>query len=58
VIAEHFAWAGVDRGESNELRRLYKLDRRQPIDAAVAMALAYYVTVSVPVRRPSRVVSW
>jgi phage terminase large subunit-like protein len=58
VIAEHFAWAGVDRGESNELRRLYKLDRRRPIDAAVAIALAYYVTMSVPVRKSSRIVSW
>jgi hypothetical protein len=58
VIAEHFASAGVDRGESNELRRLFKLDRRRPIDAVIATAIAYWVEVSIAVRRPSRVVSW
>lgn len=42
VIAEHVDWAGVDRGESDEVRRVFKLDRARPIDAVIAMALAYW----------------
>jgi phage terminase large subunit-like protein len=51
VLAAHVDAAGVDRGESNEVRRVFKIDRSQPIDAAVAMALAYWrVTVAKPKR--------
>ncbi len=42
AIAEHVDWAGVDRGESDEIRRVFKLDRARPIDAVIAMALAYW----------------
>lgn len=42
AIAEHLAWAGCDRWDNGELRRVFKLDRSRPIDAAVAMALAYW----------------
>lgn len=42
VIAEHVDWAGVDRGESDEVRRVFKLDRSRPIDAVIAMSLAYW----------------
>jgi phage terminase large subunit-like protein len=41
VIAEHVDWAGVQRGESDEVRRVFKIDRSRPIDALVAIALAY-----------------
>lgn len=48
----HIDAAGVDRGESNEVRRIFKIDRAKPIDATVALALAYWrATVAAPKRR-------
>jgi phage terminase large subunit-like protein len=46
ILAAHVDAAGVDRGESNEVRRVFKIDRAKPIDAAVACALAYWRAVS------------
>lgn len=43
VIAQHVDWAGVERGESDEIRRVFKLDRSRPIDAVIALALAYWL---------------
>ena len=42
VIAHHVAAAGVERGDSNEIRRVRKIEQRKPIDAVIAMALAYW----------------
>jgi hypothetical protein len=58
VIAAHVDAAGVDRGESNEVRRVYKVDRSKPIDAIVAMALAYWrATIAKPRAKVGIVVS-
>jgi phage terminase large subunit-like protein len=40
AISEQIAWCAVDRFENGDPRRLRKLDRSRPIDAAVALALA------------------
>ncbi len=58
VLAEHLDWAGVQRGESNEVRRVSKIDRARPIDAAVAMALAVDRATKAKPRQPARLVSW
>lgn len=52
VLAAHVDAAGVDRGESDEVRRVYKIARADPIDAAVAMALAVWrVALAKPATR-------
>jgi hypothetical protein len=40
AISEQVAAAAVDRFDNGDVRRLRKLDRTRPIDAAVALALA------------------
>jgi len=40
ALAEQLAWTAVDRFENGDPRRLRKLDRSRPIDAAIAMSLA------------------
>ena len=47
VLAEHLAWATADRGYSGELRRVRKIDAARPIDAVIAVALAYWRAVQV-----------
>jgi phage terminase large subunit-like protein len=42
VVAEHLRWCVADRADSGELRRVSKADRTRPIDAVVALALAYW----------------
>ena len=42
VLREHLAWCVADRADSGELRRVSKADRTRPIDAVVAVALAYW----------------
>jgi phage terminase large subunit-like protein len=45
VIAAHLGNCGVDRGHSDEIRRVRKIDERLPIDAVPAMALAVWRAV-------------
>ena len=42
VLREHLAWCIADRSDSGELRRVSKADRSRPIDAVIAVALAYW----------------
>ncbi len=42
VLREHLAWCAADRADSGELRRVSKADRTRPIDAVIAVALAYW----------------
>jgi hypothetical protein len=42
VLDEHLRWTAADRSEAGELRRVSKADRTRPIDAVVAVALAYW----------------
>ena len=42
VYAAHFANCAVERGESNEIRRVRKIDARKPIDFVPALALAVW----------------
>ncbi len=42
VLREHLAWTAADRADSGELRRVSKADRTRPIDAVIAVALAYW----------------
>ena len=42
VLREHLAWCAADRADSGELRRISKADCTRPIDAVVAVALAYW----------------
>ena len=48
VIAQHLEWAGVDRWDNGEIRRVHKLDRSRPIDAVIALALAYWRVQAAP----------
>ena len=41
-------WAGVDRWDNGEIRRVSKLDRTRPIDAVIALALAYWRVQAAP----------
>jgi len=42
VLREHLSWTAADRTDSGELRRVSKADRTRPIDAVIAVALAYW----------------
>jgi phage terminase large subunit-like protein len=44
-IGEQVAWCVADRFDNGDPRRIRKLDRSQPIDAAVALALAVHGAV-------------
>lgn len=45
VLAAHFGNCAVERGESNEVRRVRKLNARYPIDVVPALALAAWRAV-------------
>lgn len=57
VLREHLAWTVADRADSGELRRVSKADRTRPIDAVIAVALAYW-RASQPGKKPARAMSW
>jgi hypothetical protein len=42
AVAEQIAATAIDRFDNGDPRRLRKLDRTKPIDAAVALALAVH----------------
>ncbi len=42
VLREHLAWCAADGANSGELRRISKADRTRPIDAVIAVALAFW----------------
>ncbi len=57
VLREHLAWTVADRADSGELRRVSKADRTRPIDAVIAVALAYW-RASQPGKKPAVARSW